>query len=142
MRCNQTLQGQAILETLCAVRTHPTADEIYEMVRRRLPRISRGTVYRNLDKLSGKGDILCLTTAGRQRRYDGDVSPHFHMRCEACGAVCDVSVPKPKTLSNYLSRLTRKAGLDGCMLEFSGLCDACRSGHPPASTSTPPENET
>lgn len=127
MRCNQTIQGKVIVEALGRVKTHPTADEIFEMVRRRLPRISKGTVYRNLEKLSELGEILCLNTAGRQRRYDGDTSPHFHMRCTECGAVCDVPLAKHKTLSNYLTRLTRNAGMQSCTLEFSGACQQCKA---------------
>jgi Fur family ferric uptake transcriptional regulator len=55
-----TRQRRVILEELRKVNTHPSADEIYEIVRKRLPRISLGTVYRNLEILSESGDIQKL----------------------------------------------------------------------------------
>ena len=92
-----TRQRMVILEELKKVRTHPTADELYAMVRARLPRISLGTVYRNLDFLAETGEILKLEAAGSIRRFDGDIRPHQHIRCTNCGRVGDVmsSVPVP-----------------------------------------------
>ena len=52
-----TKQRQVILEELRKLNTHPSADEIYKVVRRRLPRISLGTVYRNLEVLVQMGEI-------------------------------------------------------------------------------------
>jgi Fur family transcriptional regulator, ferric uptake regulator len=85
-----TRQRQVILEQLREVCSHPTADEVYGMVRRRLPRISLGTVYRNLEMLVKAGLIRRLDMAGRQRRYDGNVEHHYHVRCSRCGCVGDV----------------------------------------------------
>ena len=64
-----------ILEELRKVKTHPTADELYAMVRTRMPRISLGTVYRNLDFLTESKEILKLESAGSIRRFDGDTRP-------------------------------------------------------------------
>ena len=61
-----TRQRRVILEALRGTTSHPTADEVYEMVRRRLPRISLGTVYRNLEILSGEGLVAKLEMAGTQ----------------------------------------------------------------------------
>ena len=69
-----TRQRPVILEELKNLTTHPTADELYSMVRRRLPRISLGTVYRNLEILSEMGLAQKLESAGAQRRYGGDVT--------------------------------------------------------------------
>ena len=71
-----TRQRMVILEELRKVKTLPTADELYAMVRTRMPRISLGTVYRNLDFLTESKEILKLESAGSIRRFDGDTRPH------------------------------------------------------------------
>ena len=90
-----TRQRMVILEELRKVKTHPTADELYAMVRTRMPRISLGTVYRNLDFLTESKEILKLESAGSIRRFDGDTRPHQHVRCRVCGKIGDVIPPVP-----------------------------------------------
>lgn len=85
-----TRQRKVILEELGKVYTHPTADEIYAMVKEKLPNISLGTVYRNLDLLAENNQVLKLETAGNIRRYDANMAPHSHIRCVSCGKVFDV----------------------------------------------------
>lgn len=118
-----TKQRMVILETLRSVRSHPTADEIYTMTRVRLPRISLGTVYRNLDLLVRQGEILCLESAGTQRRFDGAMHAHQHVRCLRCGKIADVfpalKVPSVQELS--VDGFT----LSSVRLEFEGVCAAC-----------------
>ena len=72
-----TQQRQVILEELRNVNTHPSADEIYEMVRKRLPRISLGTVYRNLEILCASGEIQKLEAGGSIKRFDGNPRNHY-----------------------------------------------------------------
>ena len=71
-------QRAVILEELRKLKSHPTADELYSIVRERLPRISLGTVYRNLDFLADSGEIRRLEAAGSTKRFDGDISNHQH----------------------------------------------------------------
>ena len=123
-----TKQRAVILEALRSVRTHPTADEIYGLVRKKMPRISLGTVYRNLDLLASSGEIRRLDRAGVQKRFDGDLTPHQHVRCENCGSVGDVFPPLP--LPD-----TSKANLSGFYIkkaevEFIGLCATCMNTPP------------
>ena len=87
---NKTIQRQTICEELCKLTSHPTADELYDIVKKRMPQISLGTVYRNLEQLAECGVILKLETAGRQKRFDGNPAPHHHIRCKVCGAVRDL----------------------------------------------------
>ena len=68
---NRTAQRDAILKQLRAVKTHPTADELYAGLRVNMPQISLGTVYRNLEQMSQAGLIRKLETAGKQKRFDG-----------------------------------------------------------------------
>lgn len=116
-------QRETILAELCKVKTHPTADEVYEMVRKILPRISLGTVYRNLDFLSGRGVVLRLGGAGTQKRFDGNPAPHPHLRCSACGRVDDLEMP----LALPELSLEHAMGYTGlrCDVEFVGVCPMC-----------------
>ena len=118
-----TRQRTIILEELRKVATHPTADEVYHLVRQRLPRISLGTVYRNLDLLAEQGDILKIDSAGSSKRFDGVTRPHQHVRCQKCGRVADImpSVPLPDTRHIILPGFV----ITAARLEFDGLCDVC-----------------
>ncbi len=119
-----TRQRKVILEALRSVKTHPTADEVYDMVRQELPKISLGTVYRNLEVLSEMGFIQKLEMAGLQKRFDGNPEPHYHIRCLNCGCVRDVDVEMnldmmEKNMSGFL--------VHGYRLEFFGICPDCQT---------------
>ena len=124
-----TPQRRIILDQIRNDRSHPTADEIYERVRQRLPRVSLGTVYRNLDILVSSGLIGKVKTEHPQMRFDGDVRDHYHITCMRCGRVEDAPMEPSddtvRTLENALGRLT-KYGIFGHKLEFVGLCSRCR----------------
>jgi Fur family transcriptional regulator, ferric uptake regulator len=121
-----TKQRQLILEELRKVFTHPTADEVYEMVRCRLPSISLGTVYRNLEKLADHGLIQKVDTGGNQRRFDGNPAPHYHIRCMGCGRLDDI--PGKATQSfDHLAETLSDYEIWGHRLEFQGLCPQCRA---------------
>ncbi|MDL2317040.1 transcriptional repressor [Desulfovibrio sp. OttesenSCG-928-A18] len=121
-----TKQRAVILEALRSVTSHPTADEIYGMVRLKLPRISLGTVYRNLELLASSGEILRLDRAGAQKRFDGNPAPHQHVRCRVCGRVGDVMSPvrEPALSGVYAPGFT----IDEITVEFAGICDSCALG--------------
>ncbi|MGE5838461.1 MAG: Fur family transcriptional regulator [Deltaproteobacteria bacterium] len=123
-----THQRQVILEEIMKDPCHPTADEIYERVRKRLPRISMGTVYRNLDILSSSGLIHKLEPGLPQMRFDSVTHDHYHVTCMQCGKIEDASMETSddalQNLENALGRLT-KHGIFGHKLEFVGLCKEC-----------------
>jgi Fe2+ or Zn2+ uptake regulation protein len=119
-----TRQRRVILEELRKVNTHPSADEIYEIVRKRLPRISLGTVYRNLEILSDSGDIQKLETGCSLKRFDGNLSEHCHIRCVRCDRIADA--PMLPELKIDLERLdSTDFEIFGHRLEFLGLCPQC-----------------
>ncbi len=120
-----TRQRQHILDTLRNTCTHPTADELYELVRPELPSISLGTVYRNLDVLSRSGDVRKVEAAGGPARYDADLRPHYHVWCESCGAVDDVFAELEPT--HAPQRSAHGFEIETMKLEFTGLCPACRT---------------
>lgn len=118
-----TQQKEIIRHTLCRMCGHPTAAALFEEVRRSHPTISRSTVYRVLDRLTEEGEVLRLHLAGEDLRYDGNTSPHSHVRCTRCGAVADipaVAMDEPAETAGYL--------LTGCAVEYAGVCPRCREG--------------
>lgn len=119
-----TRQRRVVLEELKKLKTHPSAEDLYSIVREKMPTISLGTVYRNLDLLWRNGQILKLDMAGGQCRYDGDVSPHYHVRCMECGIIEDLT---PDMVRGVDEPVVLKSGfkVEGWRLEFSGLCPAC-----------------
>ncbi|MCJ2165347.1 MULTISPECIES: transcriptional repressor [unclassified Pseudodesulfovibrio] len=117
-------QRKVILEELLKVKTHPTADEVYDMVRKIIPRISLGTVYRNLEFLASRGLVLKLGAPGEQKRFDGNPEPHPHIRCGVCTAVadveCEIDIPViPESCTSGYTILTTN-------VEFVGICPRCQ----------------
>lgn len=119
-----TTQRQIILEELLKVTSHPTANEVYDMVRKRLPRIGLGTVYRNLELMAETGMILKLEVGGTQKRFDATVQPHYHVRCLECGKVDDIDIPVHEDINAIAARACQYQIL-GHHIEFTGLCNDC-----------------
>ncbi len=119
-----TIQRRIILEELRSLRSHPTAAELYELTRQRLPRISLGTVYRNLEVLSQMGEIQKIVVSGTETRFDGDVSKHGHVRCISCGEVSDIRGLPSDLLSEEVEKHTSYK-IMGYRLEFFGNCPVC-----------------
>lgn len=126
-----TTQRQIILEELGKVTSHPTANEVYDMVRRRLPRIGLGTVYRNLELMADTGIILKLEVGGTQKRFDATVEPHYHIRCSACGKVNDIHMAVQEQM-NHLAEKASNYKILGHHIEFSGICENCSEKKPAA----------
>ena len=128
----KTKQKEAILKILKGTTSHPTADWIYEQVRKEIPNISLGTVYRNLRLLQREGVILELDLAGTLSRFDANIKNHYHFRCELCGRVFDLDEPVDKEIDK---RVARKTGFKVTQhrLEFRGLCIDCQRSDSPES---------
>jgi Fe2+ or Zn2+ uptake regulation protein len=122
----QTRQRQVIYEAVLSSRSHPTAEWVYDRVRRRLPKVSLGTVYRNLQLLVSEGQLLVWSRGGAAR-FDADLSRHDHFVCEACGLLIDLErfpavLPAERTLRARGHEVRDRA------LDFVGLCRDCRRG--------------
>lgn len=121
-----TRQRKIILEELQNVKSHPTADELFIMVRSRLPKVSLATVYRNLEIMSECGIIRKLESSGRQKRFDGTAELHNHIRCVECGRVDDLDITPVKQLDDISSPENGYQVLGYC-LEFYGICRQCQT---------------
>ena len=126
----KTPQREIILEILNEKNVHPTADEVFRIVRERLPRISLGTIYRNLELMSEQGLIKVTGQGGIQRRYEGNMKEHYHLKCVSCGRLEDAPV---ETISFPDDSLREKSDFKilGHNLEFLGLCPECRMNDDP-----------
>lgn len=122
-------QRAVVLEELKAISCHPTARELYDRVRRRLPRISLGTVYRNLEQLCQCGEACRLTAPGGEARFDADTQPHDHVRCIRCGCVADLPGPPAEIPAGELDE-TAGFEIIGYRLEYLGICPGCRKADP------------
>jgi Fe2+ or Zn2+ uptake regulation protein len=122
-----TRQRALVYEIVAASLEHPTAEWVYARARRRIPRISLGTVYRNLQVLAREGRIRALDAWGKTTRYDADLSAHHHFVCTGCGAIRDV--PKPPEEDERLRQLFAIPDftITGHRLEFEGRCAHCSS---------------
>ena len=123
-----TKQKRVVLEELSKVKNHPTAYEVYEMVKSRLPRISLGTVYRNLEQLSSGGQIRRLDMGQSQRRFDAVVDDHLHIRCISCGKVDDVPLNPAMSTITIKDIVSSQSGYEvlGCEMDFQGICPTCK----------------
>jgi Fur family peroxide stress response transcriptional regulator len=121
-----TKQKRVILDVLKNTKSHPTADWVYEKVKKKIPNVSLGTVYRNLNILKNQGEIIELCYGKGFSRFDGNASDHYHFTCERCGKIIDVELD---VSSGFEEEVARQMGVkvDHHRLEFYGSCPECLS---------------
>ncbi len=119
-----TRQRRVILEETRKFDGHPTADEVYEAVRKRLPRISMSTIYRDLETLCEWGKIQVLEVGCSKKHFDADTNNHYHARCVRCGRVTNLPV-QPFTYLEQAFRDLCDYEVIGHRLELIGLCPEC-----------------
>lgn len=119
-----TKQRKLVLDAVRQSYNHPTADEIYNAVREQDDKISRGTVYRNLNLLADAGEILSIKTPGGSR-FDRTIEPHAHIICTSCSRVIDVPLPFDAQLD---AKASEQIGwhVTSHYTIFEGLCPDCR----------------
>ena len=125
MRLRMTNQREMILEELRNSNRHLSADELYEKVRRLVPRISLATIYRNLEILTELGIVAKLETGGRQKRFDYDVSGHDHIYCIICHRVDNITL-QGERIPAIAPELQGGYTVTGYRLEFAGICPKCQ----------------
>jgi Fe2+ or Zn2+ uptake regulation protein len=127
MKERQTRQLVAVYDVVSAAHDHPTAEEVFARVRRRLPRVSLGTVYRNLQKLAGQQRLRIVHLADRTARYDGMHENHDHFVCEQCGDLTDL--PRARTAAPKCAALSAAGyGVRAHAVTFYGVCPKCGAG--------------
>ena len=120
-----TIQCALVLETVKKLRCHATADEIYNALVKEHPHISRGTVYRNLQRLSEMGEIRKREFPSGADHFDHLCSNHYHAKCVKCGCVYDVDMEYMVDLEKSI-RDTQGFEFTGHDIVFKGICLGCK----------------
>ena len=122
-KLRKSKQRDAILENLMHRHDHPTAMEIYLDVRKAVPSLSLGTLYRNLKQLCEAEKIICFSV-GDEEHYDAVTTLHYHLRCIRCHRFFDIDFPKLDCLMHpNIPNFNGK--IYGHQLIFFGLCEEC-----------------
>ena len=114
-------QREQIYQAVCATKEHPSAQMVYDTLKPHMPKLSLGTVYRNLHQMAQEGRLMELD--GPVTRFDATITPHTHIRCHVCGQVADLELPYDSTLDR-----SAEAGgwaVGGHNLMFHGICPDC-----------------
>ncbi|KKQ80208.1 MAG: Ferric uptake regulator, Fur family [Parcubacteria group bacterium GW2011_GWC2_38_7] len=120
-----TNQRQLIFEYLQRTLTHPTAEQIFQNMRKELPRISFGTVYRNLDILEKQGLISTVIYSKEHVRYHVGPMNHSHFVCNSCDKVENIITDDLFDMNNQISR-RHNVLVQKYNLVFYGLCTNCK----------------
>lgn len=123
MQRRNTRQRQMVLDTVRGRCDHPTAEQIYQEIAGKDPKISRGTVYRNLAVLVQEGNVLEIE-APSANHYDLRCDPHHHLICTSCNQVIDVEVDYHHELDEQVAQSTGYQ-ITGHQMLFQGICPAC-----------------
>ena len=116
----------AILQYLQSVTDHPSAEKVFTQLKPRIPDLSMGTVYRNLNLFKQQGLAVSVATVKGVERFDGNTDPHVHFICQDCDAVIDLmDIEIPETLKG-IAEASCGGSVSECMLCFSGLCQECK----------------
>ncbi len=120
----KTKQRGAILRVLRNTDTHPTADWIYQEVRKEMPNVSLGTIYRNLKTLVEMGEVQELSYGSGHTRYDAKAHNHYHFVCDECGKIEDLDIPCMRELNENVEEEVQ-GHVREHRLEFYGVCAEC-----------------
>lgn len=115
-----SVQRIAIMRYLLKNRTHPTADEVYEALRKQIPTLSKTTVYNTLKLFVDNGAALYIGIDEKNARFDGCTDPHAHFRCKKCGKIIDLELSTNNLMPNDF-----KGIVDETHFYLKGTCYDC-----------------
>lgn len=118
-----SLQRLAVMDYLLQHPTHPTADEIHAALVRKMPTLSKTTVYNTLRLLVEQGAAAVLTIDGRNANFDAETRPHAHFLCRRCNRIYDLPAAPAGLLA--CTEVPEGFGVDETALYLKGTCKAC-----------------
>ena len=121
-------QRELILKTLAENPIHPTAEQLYALVKAKAPAISLATVYRNLNLLADAGIIKKISGLDGMAHFDHHTHSHYHFICQKCNKVYDVPYDvAPRLAEDVLA----KCGMivESCDIALRGICNKCKPNH-------------
>ncbi len=126
MIIKNTIQRDAILKYLKQNKNHPTAQEVYDVIKKEMPHISLATVYRNLNLMAKDGLILKIEI-NKEQHFDGNACSHQHFICKKCGKIFDLFNEK---ITKYVIKQSKVKGfkIECANIMLSGYCKNCLTG--------------
>lgn len=122
-------QRDAIKTYLMSTKSHPTAEVVYEYVKKDFPNISLGTIYRNLNFLVEHGEALRLDCGDGFDHFDGNPAPHNHFYCRGCHKIIDLEMAQIDHV-NIIANAQFDGQIEEHVIYFKGLCGKCLSSQP------------
>jgi len=122
-----TKQRRVILNTITNTAPHMTAEEIYNLAKKKLPSISEGTVYRNLNILADEGIVRRLFLPNSPVRYESNPARHGHLVCEGCGLIADIFLDSFTAVEEEAR--AKGIGALGVDIVMTYICPACERAH-------------
>ena len=119
-------QRDALLNELNCRYDHPTAEDLYVSIKKDIPNLSLGTVYRNLNLLQSEGEIIKISSDGADR-FDGNTMPHCHFVCRKCGRMKDISLPENVSPITNDSINSVNGTVEKYSLTLFGVCSECEN---------------
>ena len=109
-----------IMHYLLKNATHPTADEVFESLRKQIPTLSKTTVYNTLKLFVENGAAMYVGIDEKNRHYDGTLYPHAHFRCKDCGCIIDLPIDTEQYFpKDFAGRI------EETHFYLKGLCEKC-----------------
>jgi Fur family transcriptional regulator, peroxide stress response regulator len=136
IRKRTTRQLTAVYEALQGDHSHPSAEEIHRRVQKTSPRVSLGTIYRNLQRLTEEGKIRTVRLGECSARYDPTLEDHDHFICQRCGRVDDIWLKRDRRV-NFAPLVSKGFTVLDHSLEIHGLCPQCKQRRPSQWHSSP-----
>lgn len=130
MQKRKTVQNQFVVDALHELGGHPTAQMIHHKIQEKYDGVSIATVYSNLKSLVEDGAVRVLSFAGRSDRYDCNPVAHYHIRCQSCGAFCDLPAEGIAEVNKEIAETSGYA-VTGYEILFNGLCPDCQKQETP-----------
>jgi len=117
-------QRDAVLTFMQSTTSHPTAEDVYSVVKQEFPKVSLGTIYRNLNLLVDQGDLIRIRCGDGVEHFDATVESHNHFICRVCGRVQDVDWEFSSDI-NQAAEKCCSGKIEGHELYFYGTCNQC-----------------
>ena len=120
-----TNQRAIILDYLKENYSHPSVEKIFNFVKNKLPRVSKKTVYSNLQFLCEKGLIREVEVKG-VKRYEPKTDPHHHLICKKCGRIIDIKSDELSSHASKVGKSIKDFHVEFFNVNFYGICKKCK----------------
>ncbi len=119
-------QRELIYQAVVENKIHPTAEFVYNYLKKDNPQLSLGTVYRNLQQLSENGDLNRVSIPNQPDRFDSITQPHYHAVCSKCGHLEDILIDDMPDINSHVAAKTGLV-ITGHEIIFQIICPMCKN---------------